>query len=111
MSSSDRPASEVSSAQAIAAAVREVPGVADLSTGRFAEVATYGAGERVRGLIVRNSPAGLDVEVHVCARYTPALVLDDLAARVREAVRHSVEGSGGRPLSQVHVVFDDVRIE
>ena len=107
----DAQVSEVALAQAIAAAVRGVPGVAELSPGRFAEVATYGAGEKVRGVIVRPTAEGLDIEVHVCARYGDSLVLDELATRVREATRRSVEAAGAPRVSRIDVAFDDLSIE
>src|SRR5215469_291952 len=90
--------SEVTLAQAIVAAVHSVPGVANVSAGRFAEVATYGAGEKVQGVLVRPAADGLDVEVHVCAHYVESLNLDELAARVREAARQSLEAAGGTPV-------------
>jgi uncharacterized alkaline shock family protein YloU len=111
MDSSDAPGSEVELAQAVAAAVRAVPGVADLSPGRFVEVATYGAREKVRGVIVRQTAESLDVEVHVCAQYAASLMLTELAALVRESIRHSVGASSARTVSQTDVVFDDVRVE
>jgi hypothetical protein len=111
MDSSDAPGSEVDLAQAIAAAVRAVPGVADLSPGRFGEVATYGVRERVRGVMVRQTAESLDVEVHVCARYAGSLALTELAALVRESIRQSVGASGAGTVSQTDVVFDDLRVE
>ena len=97
--------SEVTLAHAIVAAVRLVPGVADVSAGRFAEVATYGAREKVQGVSVQPTTDGLDVEVHVCAPYADTLVLDELATRVREAARHSVEAAGGTRVSRIDVIF------
>jgi nitroreductase len=111
MDRSDAPVSELELAQGIAAAVRAVPGVADLSPGRFVEVATYGAREKVRGVSVRQTTETLDVEVHVCAQYAASLVLTELAALVRESIRQSVGASGAGMVSQTDVVFDDVRVE
>ncbi len=48
-------------ADAIAAAARSVPGVADLHTGAFGEVATYLPGRRVNGVRMRDDVT----EVHV----------------------------------------------
>jgi hypothetical protein len=112
MYSSDTPVSEVELAQAIAAAVGSVPGVAGVSPGRFAEPGTYGARERVPGVIVRQTAESLAVEVHVCAQYAASLVLHDLAARVRESIRQSIGAAGViRTVSRTDVVFDDVRVE
>jgi hypothetical protein len=102
---------EVALAQAVVAAVRLVPGVADVSAGRFAEVATYGAGEKVQGVIVRATADGLDVEVHICAHYVDSLVMDELAARVREATRHALDAAGATPLSRIDVAIDDLQVE
>ncbi len=102
---------EVNIARAIVAAVRSVPGVADVSPGRFAEAATYGPGERVRGVVLGRAVSALDIEVHLCARYADSLVLPELAARVRSAVRQSVEGIGVGPLRRIDVAFDDLRVE
>jgi hypothetical protein len=111
MDSSDALVREVNLAEAIAAAVRAVPGIADLSPGRFAEVTTHGAREKVRGVIVRQTAESLDVEVHVCAQYAASLVLNELAGRVRESIRESVRVSGARRVTRTDVVFDDLRVE
>jgi uncharacterized alkaline shock family protein YloU len=102
---------EVSIARAMAATVRRVPGVADVSPGRFAEVATYGPGETVRGVVVDQSAGALDIEVHLCARYADSLVLPELAARVRSAVRQSVEALGAGSVRRIDVAVDDLRVE
>jgi uncharacterized alkaline shock family protein YloU len=111
MDSSDAPGGEVLLAQAIAAAVRTVPGVAELSPGRFAEVATYGTREKVPGVVVKRAEDALAVEVHVCAQYADSLVLDELASRVRQATRQAVEPADATRVSRIDVVIDDMRIE
>ncbi len=111
MDSGGLPVSDVSIARAIVAAVRSVPGVADVSPGRFAEAATYGPGEKVRGVAVSQAAGALDIEVHLCALYTDTLVLPELAARVRSAVRQSVEALGAGLLRRIDVAFDDLRVE
>lgn len=68
-------------ADAVAAAVRAVPGVVDLHAGTFGEVATYLPGRRVTGVRVRDD----GVAVHVVLRFgVPVL---DTAQRVRAAVQ------------------------
>jgi len=111
MSSGVVSVSEVSLARAVVAAVRAVSGVVDVSPGRFAEAATYGPRQKVAGVMVGRVGGALVIEVHLCARYTDTLVLPELAARVRIAVRESVEALGARPLGHVDVVFDDVYVE
>jgi uncharacterized alkaline shock family protein YloU len=103
--------SEVSLARAIVAAVRRVPGVADVSAGRFAEAATYGPGEKVRGVAVGRAAGALDIEVHLCAQYADSLVVPELAARVRSAVRQAIEGCGAGLLRRIDVAVDDLRVE
>ncbi len=68
-------------------------------------------GERVRGVAVGRAAGDLDIEVHLCALYADSLVLPELAARVRSAVRQSVEGSGPGLLRRIDVAFDDLRVE
>lgn len=67
-------------ADRVAAAVRAVPGVADLHTGAFGEVATYLPGRRVEGVQIRTDLCA----VHV-ALYWGVPVLET-ADRVRTAV-------------------------
>jgi hypothetical protein len=110
MQSGNLAVSDVAFAQAVAAAVRALPSVADLSPGRSAEVATYGAHEKVRGVSVRKVDGALDVGVHVCAQYATSLDLNELASRIREATLLALETAGATRVSRVDVVFDDVRI-
>lgn len=83
-------------AEMIAAAVRAVPGVADLYGGLFGEVATHLAGRRVRG--VRLDERG-NVEVHIVLQW--AAPVPATAFAVRRAVSALVHGT-------VHVVVADV---
>lgn len=70
---------------AVAAAVLAVPGVADLHSGTYGEVATYLAGRRVNG--VRLRPDG-SAEVHVVLLFgVPVLGTADLVRRAVQAVR------------------------
>jgi uncharacterized alkaline shock family protein YloU len=103
--------SEVMLAQSIVAAVQSVPGVARLSAGRFAEVATYGAHEKVQGVTVRPTTDGLAIEVHICAHYTDSLDLDELATQVREAARQSLAAAGSMRVSSIDVAIDDLSVE
>ena len=87
MSASDHPVSEQAAvvdqellADAVANAVRAVPGVVGLHTGTFGEVATYLAGRRVDGVQIR--PDGCSVHL-VLAWGAPVLATADL---VRAAV-------------------------
>jgi uncharacterized alkaline shock family protein YloU len=103
--------SDVGIARAVAAAVRRVHGVADVSAGRFAEAATYGPGEKVRGVAVTQAAGGLDIEVHLCALHVEALPLPEVAAQVRSAGRQATEALGAGPVRRIDVAFDDLRVE
>jgi uncharacterized alkaline shock family protein YloU len=111
MDSASLALSDVAFAQAIATAVRAVPGVAELSPGRSAEVATYGAHEKVQGVLVRKVDGALNVDVHVCARYASSLDFNELASRIRDATAQSLQAAGATRVSRIDVVFDDVRLE
>ena len=103
--------SNLAFAQAIAVAVRALPGVAELSPGRSVEVATYGAHEKIHGVIVRTIDGALEVDVHVCAQYASSLDLTKLAWSIREATIQSLEVAGATRVSRIDVAFDDVRLE
>lgn len=102
---------DIAVAKAAAAAVSAIPGVADLSPGKVAEVATYGPGETVRGVAVHRVNGAFDVEVHVIARYPPSGNLPSLADRVRRAVAEAAEQLGAAPIRGIDVTIDDLRNE
>lgn len=109
--SSSPPTGDVTVAQAIASAVTRVPGVAAMSAGRSAEAATYGAHEKVQGVIIRHTADGVDIEVHICALYSRSLDLSELGTQVRQAVRPSVECAYAGQITRTDVVIDDLRVE
>jgi uncharacterized alkaline shock family protein YloU len=98
--------------RAVVAAVRAVPGVSDMSPGRYGEVATYGAGEKVPGVLITMSGGALTIDVHVCAEYDHSLVFAELAARVRNSIRQTLESSNVAPMSpaQIDISFDDLHV-
>jgi hypothetical protein len=69
-------------ARAVSEAALTTEGVYALGTGRYVEAATYGAGEKVTGVVVNPD----EVRVHIVARYPPAESLLALAERIRERV-------------------------
>jgi uncharacterized alkaline shock family protein YloU len=88
----------------VAVAVATCPAVARL-TGGTSGLGTYLPGRRVPGVVVRES-AGSDaatVEVHVVARYGPAM--GEVARQVRAALAALIPGS------PVDVIIDDVEVE
>lgn len=72
-----------------------------MGSGRYAEAATYGAGEKVSGVVVDPD----EVRVHIVARYPLAEPLPALAERVRERVALRSEG---RPTT---IIVEDLEVE
>ncbi|MBV9600134.1 MAG: hypothetical protein JOZ87_25200 [Chloroflexi bacterium] len=92
MDRGDAPASRVSLARDIVAAVQAVPGVAEVSHGQMGSVATCGGSERVPGVAISVLDDSVDIEIHVCAVYSDSLVVAELAANIREAIRQNGRG-------------------
>jgi hypothetical protein len=63
-------------------------GVYSLGIGRYVEAATYGAGEKVTGVVVGRD----DIRMHIVARYPLNEPLPALAERIRERVAPEVWG-------------------
>ncbi len=87
-------------ARTVSEAVLATNGVYSLGTGRYAEAATYGAGERVIGVVV----APHEVRVHIVVRYPLAEPIPALAGRIREQV---FSMAGGRATT---VVVEDLEV-
>ena len=81
-------ADDLQLARAVSEAVLTTSGVHSLGTGRYAEAATYGAGEKVTGVVVNPN----EVRVHVVARYPLGEPIPILAERIRERVAARVRG-------------------
>lgn len=122
---------DVTVAKAVAAAVREMPDVVDLSPGLHAAAATYGPGDRVPGVVVHHpNPDTTFIEVHVVIRAatvqggaltehteagtsanTPGPpVLADAADRVRRAVRRALHDLHAAPPKEINVLIDDIQL-
>ncbi|HEX2108399.1 MAG TPA: hypothetical protein VHF70_03870 [Rubrobacteraceae bacterium] len=71
-----------------------------MATGRFVEAATYGAGEKVTGVVVGPD----EVRVHIVVRWPLPEPIPVLAERVREKV---APGTLGRTTT---VVVEDVEV-
>lgn len=92
-------ADELQLARAVVDEALATDGVHSLATGGpFAEIATYGPGETVRGVIVRDE----EVEVHIVADYPLSAPIPELAEKIRERVDSIVEGR------QTTVVVEDL---
>ncbi len=63
-------------------------GVYSLGVGRYAEAATYGAGEKVTGVVVD----GREIRMHIVARYPLAEPIPVLAERIRDRVAPEARG-------------------
>ena len=96
-------AGELTAAQAtlLAQTIRSVTGVAELSSGRFGEVALLFPGQRVSG--IRRLQLGDDsaIEVHIIARYGHDL--EQLAGDIRAAVRAEAPA-----INRVDIVVADI---
>jgi hypothetical protein len=120
--------SDFTIATAAAEAIRAAPGVVDISPGVFALVATYGAGARVAGIVIRHlTPDQIALEAHVvlseayCNEMSAAAtdsarrgakgksVLGDVADRIREAAHGGLRDTISPPLARVDVYIDDLR--
>ena len=88
-------------ARAVREAALTITGVHSMGTGRYVEAATYGAGEKVTGVVVEPD----EVEVHIVARYPLTEPIPALAERVRERV---TPRSGGRPAT---IIVEDLEVE
>jgi hypothetical protein len=87
-------------ARAVSEAALTTEGVYALGTGRYVEAATYGAGEKVTGVVVNPD----EVRLHIVARYPPAESLLALAERIRERV---APRAGNRTAT---VIVEDVEV-
>lgn len=87
-------------ARAVSEAALATEGVYSLGTGRYAEAATYGAGEKVTGVVVNPD----EVRVHIVVRYPLTEPIPALAERVRERV---APRTGDRPTM---VVVEDLEV-
>ena len=88
-------------ARAVREAALATPGVRRLGTGRYAEAATYGAGEKVSGVVVGPD----EVRVHIVVGYPLSESLPALAERVRQKAAPRAQG---RPTT---VVVEDLEVD
>ena len=93
-------ADDLQLARSVSEAVLTTRGVHSLGTGRYAEAATYGAGEKVTGVVVNPD----EVRVHIVARYPLGEPIPILAEHIRERVASKV---GGRITT---VVVEDLEV-
>jgi len=120
--------SDLDLARVIASAVRQVPGVLEMSPGRFALEATYGPGEHVSGVVLQHpTPDTLSVAVHVVvaeAAFRAAFdeatlsqlapdpeqcpMLLRLAEQIRTVVSQAADTLGLPALVAIDVALDDV---
>jgi hypothetical protein len=87
-------------ARTVSEAALATEGVYSLGTGRYVEAATYGAGEKVTGVVVGPD----EVTVHIVVRYPLPEPIPALAERVRERAASKV---GGRATT---VVVEDLEV-
>jgi hypothetical protein len=87
-------------ARTVSEAVLATDGVYALGTGRYVEAATYGAGEKVTGVVVGPD----DVRVHIVVSYPPPKLITPRAEGIRDRVALR---SGGRAVT---VVVEDLEV-
>ena len=93
-------AEDLQLARAASEAALATDGVYALATGRFVEAATYGAGEKVTGVVVGPD----EVRVHIVVRWPLPEPIPALAERIRERV---ASRTGGRATT---VVVEDLEV-
>jgi uncharacterized alkaline shock family protein YloU len=93
-------ADDIQIARAAAAAALATEGVHALGTGRYAEAATYGAGEKVTGVVVGPE----DLEIHVVVRYPLPKPIPEVAKNILERVAPQAEGR------KATVVVEDLEV-
>ena len=93
-------AEDLQLARAASEAALATDGVYALATGRFVEAATYGAGEKVTGVVVGPD----EVRVHIVVRWPLPEPIPVLAERVREKVAPEALGRA------TTVVVEDVEV-
>ena len=118
------PMNDMVIANAIAHAIRGVPGVLDMGQGLFAKAATYGPGKHIAGIVLRHpAPGELLVEVHVVLDVTTFIkALSDVNSSsaktpillrftdlIRTVVSQMFEHLGLPAPSTVDVTIDDIR--
>jgi hypothetical protein len=116
-------------ADAIAHAIRAIPGVVEMGQGLFARAATYGPGKHIAGIVFQHSATGeRSVEVHVVleeASLIKALsdvsrpdapsstettpMLQRITDHIRAVVSQTFEHLGLPTPSVVDVTLDDLR--
>jgi acylphosphatase len=85
-------------ARAVAGAALATTGVHVLGEGRYAEAATYGANDKVLGVVVNND----SVRVHVVAKYPEGTPVPELVQRIERQAAPHAEGR------TVEVVVEDL---
>lgn len=88
-------------ARTVSEAALATEGVYSLSSGKFVEAATYGAGGTVRGVVVRPG----EVEVHIVARYQPGKPIPELTNVLIENLAPKTEDR------KVVVVVEDLEVD
>ena len=93
-------ADDLQLARAAHKAALATKGVHELGTGRFVEAATYGAGEKVSGVVVMPER----VEIHIVAEYSLDKPVPELAEDVKKNVASEVEGR------ETDVIVEDIEV-
>lgn len=87
-------------ARAVSAAALATRGVHALGEGRYVEASTYGANEKVRGVVVSEGA----VTVHIIAEHPDGTPIPELVRRIEGAAAFPAEGR------KVEVVVEDLHL-
>jgi hypothetical protein len=93
-------ADDLQLAKTVSEAVLAIDGVYSLGVGRYAEAATYGAGEKVTGVVIDAD----EVRVHIVARYPLVKSIPALAEHIRARVAPKAQGR------TTTVVVEDLKV-
>jgi uncharacterized alkaline shock family protein YloU len=98
-------------AEAVAAAARRVPGVADVASDLSTPVVTYGIGKVIWGVAVQHDADRVVLDIRITALYERRLSLPDLAGRVRMAAREAVGALRAGPVKYLNITVGDLITE
>lgn len=98
-------------ARAIVEAVERVAAVADVYSRGSTAVATYGPGETIRGVAVRQEAGVITAEIQVRLRYIAALQLPMVSDEIRQAAKSAIAELASEPVGRIDVLITDLLVD
>lgn len=98
-------------AKAIVEAVEGVAAVVDVHSRGSMAVATYGPGETVRGVAVRQEAGVITAEIQVRLRYIAALQLPMVSDEIRQAAKSAIAELASKPVGRIDVLITDLLVD